>query len=45
MKRYTTPILVAKGDVVGQTQGPFPGSNDPGGVTHVMSVGDVGFNL
>ena len=45
MKTYTTPTLVAQGDVVTITQGPAIGFTDPNGTTIKTSVGSVGFSL
>jgi hypothetical protein len=45
MKTYTTPALVAKGDVVTLTQGPVGGDKDPNGITKQLAVGSVGFGL
>lgn len=45
MKTYTTPMLVAKGDVVALTQGMFIGNTDPDGTTIESAIGSVGFAL
>lgn len=45
MKHYTTPRLVARGDVVEQTKGPFMGDTDPNGTTIHSPCGSVGFAL
>ncbi len=45
MKTYTTPTLVAKGDVVTQTLGPFIGRDDPNGTTVPSPLGSVGHSL
>jgi hypothetical protein len=45
MKTYQAPVIVAKGDVVSLTQGPFVGRDDPNGTTIASAVGSVGHNL
>jgi hypothetical protein len=45
MKTYTTPTLVAQGDVVTRTLGPITGFTDPDGTSVKASVGSVGFGL
>ncbi len=45
MKTYTTPTLVAKGDVVTLTQGIVVGLTDADGHTRKAPPGSVGFGL
>jgi hypothetical protein len=45
MKTYTTPALVAKGDIVTLTQGPVGGTTDPNHITLKVAPGSVGFGL
>jgi hypothetical protein len=45
MKTYTTPTLVAQGDVVTRTLGPFVGNTDPNGITQLKPAGSLGLGL